>query len=127
MIWRISRRNSIIKWEGYRVSASRLAESNFRYTYAGFRFVCYCQDCQAFARFLDRLDGPYTSASRPNQFLFCSTLADNRRTIILVIEPVAKRPSQLQLLLFRLTGAQSRASLLLAPDILSGERKRHEH
>src|SRR5262249_4929754 len=32
MIWRISRRNSIIKWQGYRVSASRLAESNFRYT-----------------------------------------------------------------------------------------------
>ena len=24
--------NSIIKWQGYRVSASRLAESNFRYT-----------------------------------------------------------------------------------------------
>lgn len=23
---------------------------------AGFRFVCYCADCQAFARFLDRLD-----------------------------------------------------------------------
>jgi hypothetical protein len=22
----------------------------------GFRFVCYCKDCQAFARFLDRLD-----------------------------------------------------------------------
>jgi len=58
--------------------------------YAGFRFVCYCQDCQAFARFLDRLDGPYTSASRPNQFLFCSTLADNRRTIILVIEPLSQ-------------------------------------
>src|SRR5215475_10978774 len=32
MIWRISRTNSIIKWQGYRVSASRLAESNFRYT-----------------------------------------------------------------------------------------------
>jgi hypothetical protein len=32
MIWRISRRNSIIKWQGYRVSASRLAESNFRDT-----------------------------------------------------------------------------------------------
>src|SRR5262245_37311821 len=32
MIWRISRRNSIIEWQGYRVSASRLAESNFRYT-----------------------------------------------------------------------------------------------
>ncbi len=46
--------------------------------------------CQAFARFLDRLDGPYTSASRPNQFLFCSTLADNRRTIILVIEPLSQ-------------------------------------
>ncbi len=30
----ISRRNSIIKWQGYRVSASRLAESNFRYTQA---------------------------------------------------------------------------------------------
>ena len=23
---------------------------------AGFRFVCYCQDCQAFARFLERPD-----------------------------------------------------------------------
>src|SRR5499427_8878803 len=23
---------------------------------SGFRFVCYCQDCQAFARFLQRLD-----------------------------------------------------------------------
>src|SRR5262249_41938857 len=34
MIWRISRRNSIIKWQGYRVSALRLAESNFRYTQA---------------------------------------------------------------------------------------------
>src|SRR5262249_2180729 len=33
MIWRISRGNSIIKWQGYRVSASRLAESNFRYTH----------------------------------------------------------------------------------------------
>src|SRR5262249_39203894 len=32
MIWRISRSTSIIKWQGYRVSASRLAESNFRYT-----------------------------------------------------------------------------------------------
>src|SRR5262249_37079390 len=32
MIGRISRRNSIIKWQGYRVSPSRLAESNFRYT-----------------------------------------------------------------------------------------------
>jgi len=31
MIWRVSRRDSIIKWQGYRVSASRLAESNFRY------------------------------------------------------------------------------------------------
>src|SRR6266436_3097328 len=31
MMWRISRRNSIIRWQGYRVSASRLAESNFRY------------------------------------------------------------------------------------------------
>jgi hypothetical protein len=31
-MWRISRSNSIIKWQGYRVSASRLAESNFRYT-----------------------------------------------------------------------------------------------
>src|SRR5262249_33818432 len=35
MIWRISRRNSIIKWQGSRVSASRLAESNFRYTQGG--------------------------------------------------------------------------------------------
>src|SRR3974390_706703 len=24
--------------------------------YAGFRFVCYCRDCQAFASFLDRPD-----------------------------------------------------------------------
>src|SRR5258707_13849169 len=32
MIWRMSRRNSIIKWQGYRVSAWRLAESYFRYT-----------------------------------------------------------------------------------------------
>ena len=24
--------------------------------YSGFRFVCYCQDCQAFARFLERPD-----------------------------------------------------------------------
>src|SRR6266478_8816083 len=32
MMWRISRSNSIIKWQGYRVSASRLAESNFRHT-----------------------------------------------------------------------------------------------
>jgi hypothetical protein len=31
-MWWISRSNSIIKWQGYRVSASRLAESNFRYT-----------------------------------------------------------------------------------------------
>jgi hypothetical protein len=28
----ISRSNSIIRWQGYRVSPSRLAESNFRYT-----------------------------------------------------------------------------------------------
>ena len=28
----LPRRNSIIRWQGYRVSASRLAESNFRYT-----------------------------------------------------------------------------------------------
>src|SRR5260370_26264969 len=34
MIWRISRSNSIIKWQGYRVSASRLAESYFRYKQA---------------------------------------------------------------------------------------------
>jgi hypothetical protein len=33
MIWRISGRNSIIKWQGYRVSAPRLAESYFRYTH----------------------------------------------------------------------------------------------
>src|SRR5262245_12038624 len=32
MTWRISRSNSTIKWQGYRVSPSRLAESNFRYT-----------------------------------------------------------------------------------------------
>src|SRR5262249_19882675 len=38
MIWRISRRNSIIKWQGYRVSASRLAESNFRYTQSPIAF-----------------------------------------------------------------------------------------
>ena len=31
MIRRISQSNSIIKWQGYRVSASRLAKSNFRY------------------------------------------------------------------------------------------------
>jgi hypothetical protein len=31
-MWRISRSNSIIRWQDYRVSASRLAESNFRYT-----------------------------------------------------------------------------------------------
>ncbi len=31
-MWRISRSNSIIKWQGYRVSAWRLAESYFRYT-----------------------------------------------------------------------------------------------
>jgi hypothetical protein len=30
----VSRSNSIIKWQDYRVSASRLAESNFRYTQA---------------------------------------------------------------------------------------------
>src|SRR5205823_235686 len=35
MIWRISRRNSIIKWQRYRVSASRLAESNFWYRQDG--------------------------------------------------------------------------------------------
>jgi hypothetical protein len=23
---------------------------------SGFRFICYCQDCQAFARFLERPD-----------------------------------------------------------------------
>src|SRR6266480_713780 len=38
MIWRISRRNSIIKWQRYRVSASRLAESNFRYRQGAFEF-----------------------------------------------------------------------------------------
>src|SRR5260370_21607663 len=32
MMWRISRSSSIIRWQGYRVSTSRLAESNFRYT-----------------------------------------------------------------------------------------------
>ena len=31
-MWRMSRSNSIIRWQDYRVSASRLAESNFRYT-----------------------------------------------------------------------------------------------
>jgi hypothetical protein len=31
-MWRVSRNNSIIRWQGYRVSPSRLAESNFRYT-----------------------------------------------------------------------------------------------
>jgi hypothetical protein len=30
--------------------ASKIAPSG------GFRFVCYCQDCQAFARFLERPD-----------------------------------------------------------------------
>src|SRR5260370_42437628 len=33
MMRRISRSNSIIKWQGYRVSPSRLAESNFRHTH----------------------------------------------------------------------------------------------
>src|SRR5262249_21157352 len=37
MTWGISRRNAIIKWQGYRVSASRLAESNFRYTQVRFQ------------------------------------------------------------------------------------------
>jgi penicillin-insensitive murein DD-endopeptidase len=32
-MWRISRSDSIIRWQDYRVSASRLAESNFRYTH----------------------------------------------------------------------------------------------
>ena len=32
MMCRVSWTNSIIRWQGYRVSASRLAESNFRYT-----------------------------------------------------------------------------------------------
>jgi hypothetical protein len=31
-MWRMSRSKSIIRWQDYRVSASRLAESNFRYT-----------------------------------------------------------------------------------------------
>src|SRR5262245_30991089 len=31
MMWRISRSNSIIRWQDYRVSAFGLAESNFRY------------------------------------------------------------------------------------------------
>ena len=31
-MWRISRSDSIIRWQDYRVSTSRLAESNFRYT-----------------------------------------------------------------------------------------------
>ena len=31
-MWRISWSNSIIKWQDYRVAASGLAESNFRYT-----------------------------------------------------------------------------------------------
>jgi hypothetical protein len=31
-MWRVSRSNSIMRWQGYRVSASRLAESNFRYS-----------------------------------------------------------------------------------------------
>ena len=31
-MWRISRSNSIIRWQDYRVPASRLAESNFRHT-----------------------------------------------------------------------------------------------
>ena len=33
-MWRISRSDSIIRWQDYRVSTSRLAESNFRYTQA---------------------------------------------------------------------------------------------
>src|SRR5262245_1295663 len=39
MIWRISRSNSIIKWQGYRVSASRLAGSKFSVTQVGRRDV----------------------------------------------------------------------------------------
>src|SRR5262249_24500048 len=42
MIWRISRRSSIITWQGYRVSASRLAESNFRYTQLYPRLLYRC-------------------------------------------------------------------------------------
>src|SRR5437588_8519940 len=34
MMCRVSWSNSIIRWQGYRISASRLAESNFRYTQA---------------------------------------------------------------------------------------------
>src|SRR5437016_13291329 len=32
-VCKVSWTNSIIRWQGYRVSASRLAESNFRYTH----------------------------------------------------------------------------------------------
>jgi hypothetical protein len=32
-MWRINRSNSIIRWQDCRVSVSRLAESNFRYTH----------------------------------------------------------------------------------------------
>ena len=38
-MWGISRSNSIIRWQDYRVSASRLAESNFRYTQAYYNQV----------------------------------------------------------------------------------------
>src|SRR5262245_55120207 len=34
-MWRISRSDSIIIWQDYRVSTSRLAESNFRHTQGG--------------------------------------------------------------------------------------------
>jgi len=36
---------------------------------SGFRFVCYCKDCQAFARFLERADvlNPAGSAPPPGQ------------------------------------------------------------
>ena len=58
---------------------------------------------------------------------FFSTLADNRRTM-LTIEPLSQSDrASSQLLLFRLTGTQSRVSLFARPDISSGERKYHEH
>ena len=47
---------------------------------------------------------------------------------MLTIEPLSQSDrASSQLLLFRLTGTQSRVSLFARPDISSGERKRHEH
>src|SRR5262249_53890775 len=58
MIWRISWRNSIIKWQGYRVSASRPAESNFRYTQGRHQAGDLCLDNVAtLGRQLEIADG----------------------------------------------------------------------